>query len=221
MIRNEKLENKIDDLISEVSKYDPESFAGFFAYFIKRRPEDGDDIELNKFKSKLKDFLYLIALNVFAEKRGTESFEFNPKILGALADKVNEIRSHYHIQKFEEYTEEAAIHEMAFRNYFDNGVLSYVEQDLEKIRTVFLPFEDKIIEAFGLDVDFLIEAYKATELVTKIRFDQVMEFTHTQEFNEFHKTIHSKQALFSEAINQLPEKSVMRCFHFMLKLMPI
>lgn len=206
MIRNEKLENKIDDLISEVSKYDPESFAGFFAYFIKRRPEDGDDIELNKFKSKLKDFLYLIALNVFAEKRGTESFEFNPKILGALADKVNEIRSHYHIQKFEEYTEEAAIHEMAFRNYFDNGVLSYVEQDLEKIRTVFLPFEDKIIEAFGLDVDFLIEAYKATELVTKIRFDQVMEFTHTQEFNEFHKTIHSKQALFSEAINQLPEK---------------
>ncbi len=206
MIKNEKLENKIDELISEVSKYDPESFAGFFAYFIKRRPEDGDDIELNKFKSKLKDFLYLIALNAFAEKRGTESFEFNPKNLGELADKVNEIRSHYHIQKFEDYTEDAAIHEMAFRNYFDNGVLSYVEQDLEKIRTVFQPFEDKIIDAFGLDVDFLIEVYKVTELVTKIRFNQVMEFTHTQEFNEFHNKIHSNQASLSDAINQLPEE---------------
>ncbi len=93
---------------------------------------------------------------------------------------------------------------MAFRNYFDNGVLSYVEQDLEKIRTVFHPFENNLIEAFGFDVDFLIEFYKATELISKIRFEQVMEFTHTKEFNEFHEKLHSKQINFSEGVNQLP-----------------
>ena len=206
MGKNEKLENTIDELIRKVSIYEPESFAGFFAYFIKRRPKDIVDIELNKFKSKQKDFFYLIALNVFAEHRGNELFDFSPAAINELADLVNEIRSHYHIQKFEDYTENAAIHEMAFRNYFDNGVLSYVEQDLEKIRNVLMPFENKLIDAFGLDVDFLIEVYKATELVTKIRFDQVMEFTHTKEFNEFHAKFHSKQITFSEGIDELPEE---------------
>lgn len=206
MGKNEKLENAIDELIRKVSKYEAESFAGFFAYFIKRRPEDIVDVELNKFKSKLKDFFYLIALNAFAENKGNELFDFSPAAISKLADSVNEIRSHYHVQKFEDYSMETVIHEMAFRNYFDNGVLSYVEQDLEKIRTVFEPFEDKLVEAFGLDVDFLIEVYKATELVTKIRFDQVMEFTHTKEFNEFHKKFHSKEITFSAGVNQLPEK---------------
>ena len=206
MGRNVKLENAIDKLIRKVSKYEPESFAGIFAYFIKRRPKDIVDIELNKFKSKLKDFFYLIALNAFTENKGCEPFDFSPATISELADLVNEIRSCYHIQKFEDYTENAAIHEMAFRNYFDNGVLSYVEQDLEKIRNVLVPFENKLIDAFGLDVDFLIEVYKATELVTKIRFDQVMEFTHTKEFNEFHAKFHSKQITFSEGIDELPEE---------------
>lgn len=206
MAKNEKLENAIDKLIRKVSTFEPESFAGFFAYLIKRRPKDFIDIELNKFESKLKDFFYLIALNAFAENRGCEPFEFSPATIGELADLVNEIRSYYHVQNFEDYTEDAAIHEMAFRNHFDNGVLSYVEQDLEKIRTVFQPFEEKISEAFGFDIDFLIEVYKATELVTKIRFDQVIEFTHTKEFNEFHAKFHSKQITFSEGIDQLPEE---------------
>jgi hypothetical protein len=206
MGKNEELENAIDKLIRKVSTYEPESFAGFFAYFIKRRPEDIVDIEINKFKSKLKDFFYLIALNSFAESKGSEPFDFSPAVISELADLVNEIRSHYHIQKFEDYTDDGAIHEMAFRNYFDNGVLSYVEQDLEKIRTVFQPFEEKLNEAFGLDVDFLIEVCKATELVTKIRFDQVMEFTHTKEFKEFHEKFHSKQITFSEGVSQLPDE---------------
>jgi hypothetical protein len=203
---NTTIEVKIENLKKFVAIYDTESFAGFFAYFIKERPNDIVDIELNKFQSKLKDFFYLIALNAFAETKGTEPFDFNPKIIGELADMLNDIRSHYYVEKFVDYTMDAAIHEMAFRNYFDNGVLSYVEQDLEKIRTVFQPFEDKLIETFGLDVDFLIEAYKATELITKIRFEQVMEFTHTKEFNEFQEKIHSKQITFAEGIDQLPEK---------------
>lgn len=201
-----EIEKKIGELQLLVSKYDTESFAGFFAYFIKRRPEDIVDVELNKFKSKLKDFFYLIALNVFAEDKGNEPFEFSPTTISDLADLVNEIRGHYHVQKFEDYSMETVIHEMAFRNYFDNGVLSYVEQDLEKIRTVFHPFEDKLVQDFGLDVNFLIEVYKATELVTKIRFDQVMEFTHSKEFNEFHQKFHSKEITFTEGVNELSEE---------------
>lgn len=101
---------------------------------------------------------------------------------------------------------ESVIHEMAFRNHFDNGVLSYIEQDLEKIRTVFTPFENIIAEEFGFDVDFLIEVYKATEMTTKIRFGYVMEFANSAEFQDVQKKIVAKQITMTEAIDLLPEK---------------
>jgi hypothetical protein len=55
-------------------------------------------------------------------------------------------------------------------------------------------------------VDFLIEVYKATELITKIRFDQIMAFTHSKEYKEFYEKVHSKEITFSEGIDQLPEE---------------
>src|SRR5690606_32092432 len=103
------------------------------------------------------DFLYLIALNIFSSKNGTKKIEFPENELELIADKLNEIKSLIYPQNSTEYSKESAIHEMAVRNHFDNGVLSYVEQDLEKLRRIFTPFEDKIITDFGLDIDFLIE----------------------------------------------------------------
>ena len=49
----EIIENKITELVAEVSKFNTESLAGFFAYFIKRHPNSIVDIELKKFDSKL------------------------------------------------------------------------------------------------------------------------------------------------------------------------
>ena len=63
------IEKKIDELKEIVSKYDTESFAGFFSFFMKRHPDPAADIDLNKFGSKLKDFLYLIGLNVFSNQK--------------------------------------------------------------------------------------------------------------------------------------------------------
>ncbi len=199
------IEEKIAELKEMTSLYDTESFAGFFAYFIKRRPQDIVDIELNKFDSKLKDFFYLIALNAFSEKKGTKEFEFSPTLIGEFADKLNKIKDEYRVEKFLDFNKDSVIHEMAFRNHFDNGVLSYVEQDLEKIRTVLSPFDDLITEAFGLDADFLIEFYKATELISKIRFDQIFAFSHTKEFINVHKKIDANKLSFSEGFDLLPE----------------
>ena len=83
-------EDKIDELQDLVSKYETESFVGFFAFFIQRHPDPAEQIELNKFGSKLKDFLYLIALNAFSSKKGTIKFDFLSDDLGVMADKLNE-----------------------------------------------------------------------------------------------------------------------------------
>jgi len=206
------IENRIDELQELVSKYDTESFAGFFAFLIKRHPDPAAQTDLNKFESKLKDFLYLIGLNAFSNKRGTEKFEFPQNNLRELADKLNDIKGYNNPKKISDYTKEFIIHEMAVRNHFDNGVLSYVEQDLEKIRRVFTPFEDKIIQEFGLDINFLIEICKKIELISMIRRKQTMEFMHTDEFLEFSERVQSKEMRFSEAFDLMPE-NIQESFH--------
>lgn len=199
------IENQINELQKLVSKYETESFAGFFAYFIKTPPKPELEIDLNKFGSRLKDFFYLIALNAFSNKVGTEKFSFLNAELGIIADKLYKIKEFYFPKNISDYSKDSVIHEMAFRNHFDNGVLSYIEQDIEKIRRIFLPFEDKIVHDFGLDISFLIEVCKEIELISLMKSKQSMSFMQTIEFNKFYKRIHSKEMSYSEAIELLPE----------------
>ncbi|EOZ96482.1 TonB-dependent receptor [Indibacter alkaliphilus LW1] len=206
------IEQKIDELQQLVSNYDIESFAGQLAYFIKNRPDPFAEIDLNKFESKLKDFLYLIALNVFSEKRGTEKFEIPFDGLGIVANKLNEIKGFNRVEKVVDYTTESIIHELAFRNHFDNGALSYVEQDLERLKSVYAPFEDKIVQDFGFDVGFLIDVCKEIELISMIRFKSLTEFSHAKEYSDFYDRIKNKGMAFTESFELLPE-DVQEAFH--------
>lgn len=201
------VEKKIDELQKLVSKYDTESFAGFFSFFMKRHPAPAADIDLNKFGSKLKDFLYLIALNVFSNQKGTEKLEFSNRDIGRFADKLNQIKDFYYPKKLSDYNEDNILHEMALRNHFDNGVLSYVEQDIEKLRRVFTPFEEKIIEDFGLDVNFLIEIGKEIELISMIRAKKQMSFMHSKQFADFNDKIQTKKESFSKSFDLLSEET--------------
>ncbi len=201
------VEKKIDELQKLVSKYDTESFAGFFSFFMKRHPAPAADIDLNKFGSKLKDFLYLIALNVFSNQKGTEKLEFSNRDIGRFADKLNQIKDFYYPKKLSDYNEENILHEMALRNHFDNGVLSYVEQDIEKLRRVFTPFEEIIIEDFGFDINFLIEIGKEIELISMIRAKKQMSFMHSKEFADFNNKIQSKKESFSKSFDLLSEEN--------------
>ncbi len=49
------------------------------------------------------------------------------------------------------------IHEMAFKDYFQNGVLNYREQELNKVIRLFHPYQDKIKERLGIDLRTLID----------------------------------------------------------------
>ncbi|QIE58642.1 hypothetical protein G5B37_03420 [Rasiella rasia] len=212
------LENKIEELKEIVSKYDLESFAGFFAFFLKKRPDSSSEIKLNKFKSKFKDFFYLIALHAFSDnKKGDEIFELSEKLIGELAERVNAIKDYNLEESSSDYTLESVIHEMAYRSHFDNGVLSYVEQDLERIKTIFHPFEKKINDDFGLDIHFLVEIYKHIELISINRFNEVTEFLQTKEFIEFNRRTQEKEISFSEAFILLPKKTQESFSSFQLK----
>ena len=68
---------KVNELRDIVSQYETESFAGFFGYFISRRHGELENIELNKFYSKLKDFSYLRGLNALSQKKGDKKYDLN------------------------------------------------------------------------------------------------------------------------------------------------
>jgi len=205
-------ESNIDELQELVSKYDTASFAGFFSFFIKQKIDTDVNTDINKFESKLKDFLYLIALNVFSSKKGTEKFEFPAHDLSLMADKLNQIKYFNYPQNSNQYPDNVVIHEMALRNHFDNGVLSYVEQDFEKLRRVFSPFEAKIINDFGLDIEFIIQICKEIELISIIRAKQYMGFMNSKEFFDFNKRIQTGKMNFSESFDLLPEE-IQEAFH--------
>lgn len=186
-----------------VSQYSTESFAGFFAYFIRQESPFGEGGGINQFKSRLKDLTYLIALNAFSENKGYEIFKLDNKLVEKLAKDVEEIKTAY--EGVQEYSVNYLLHTMAFQNYFHNGTLSYINQDLEKIRRVFSPYDAAIEEHFGINVDTAIEIYKHTELIFKIRFESVMAYAKTKEFEQFLKDINSKKYSFEEGLEKLPQ----------------
>lgn len=187
-----------------VSNFSTESFAGFFAYFIRQRSPIEEERTIDQFKSKLKDLFYLIALNVFSEKRGNEIFELDDTLINKLAKEVAIIKAEY--EGVEEYTLNYILHTMAFQNYFHNGTLSYVQQDIEKIRRVFSPFDVAIEENFGFDVETAIEIYKHTELIFKIRFESMTAYSKTIEFEQFLEDLNDKKYSFEEGFKKLPQE---------------
>jgi len=184
------IEKKIDELQEIVSKYDTESFAGFFSFFMKRHPDPAADIDLNKFGSKLKDFLYLIGLNVFSNQKGSEKLKFSNRDIGRLADKLNQIKDFYYPKKISDYNHESILHEMALRNH-----------------QVFTPFEEIIIEDFGFDINFLIEIGKEIELISMIKAKKQMSFMHSKEFVDFNNKIQFKKESFSRSFGLLSEEN--------------
>lgn len=197
---------KCEELKSIVEKYDTESFAGFFAYFLRQGVPPGVQNKLSNFESRLKDFLYLIALNSFSENRGQQKFDLDENILQELASRVAEIKAAYHPTRFDMYSMDAILHEMAFQNYFHNGTLSYIEQDLEKIRRIFMPFNDAIQAHFGIDVETVIEIYKYTELIFKIRMKHLTDYARTEGFIHFQQELNNGRCSFNEGFEKLPEK---------------
>jgi hypothetical protein len=139
-----------------------------------------------KIKSKLKDSLYLIALRLSTDK-GSIDFKFNEetkKDLIRVADIINEIVNYFlasnytekYLHKDSQVKYDLFIHETTFKNYFQNGVLNFVEQEINHIINMFSPYDKKIREKTGLDLYTFIDFYYLSEKVYKEKVYDLQSF---------------------------------------------
>ncbi len=210
-----EIDKKIKELSlqlkKEVSEYELESFAGFFTYSIKYPSKDDKQV-LNKFQSRLKDFLYLIALNATSELRGNKLMVFNDPNIQRWANILDEIKKLYQknvlgdLAEFDNSLEnkKRIIQYFSFHTYFENGTLSYMEQDLDHLDRVFTPYDDYLINDFGIEIEFLINLYRFSELVSNEKYKRSKAYEKTPEFLAFLKAF--KGDNWDECVEKLPNQ---------------
>jgi hypothetical protein len=219
------IEEKSLELKKIISEYDKEQFVGFFSYYIRQQPDTELIEELQLFKSKLKDFQYLIALRFFDKTIGKKNFPPQNSILKELAERIDELKNAYILNDFSvetffqdiSYQEISVIHEFTFNNYFHNGSLSYVEQDIDLFEKMFKSYESIIVQNFDLDIDFLIDLYKFTEKHFKQQFSEHMQFTWDKEFIGIKEKAKLDSETFNQHIENLPEEVKIKFINFIDK----
>ena len=212
-IRQKSLE--IQEIISIYTK---ESFVCFFADFIRHHPERNHFCFSNKLKSKLKDSIFLIMLRLSSPINGEEVLLFSEKVdrnLQKVADILLQMVDFYlgdiYSKDFDEIKNErhkTLVHEMAFKDYFQNGVLNYREQELNKVIRLFHPYQDKIKERLGIEFRSLIDICQYSEDDYVKKSIRSKSFIFKKEFSKFVKKSFIGTKLNKEFSNEffhLPE----------------
>lgn len=213
------LEEKSLEIQSLISRYTKESFVCFFADFIRHHPERVNIGFSEKLKSKYKDSLYLIMLRLSSDEVGVESLTYsfeNDKILQEVAGILLEIVTLYLSENYvddyfsvKDERQKLLIHEMVFKDYFQNGVLNYKEQEINNIVRLFKPYQDKIRERLGVSLKALINLCDYSEVHYRKKSEKIKSFILDQRFHQL-ASDSSKGLIqgeeFSNRMLELPER---------------
>ena len=212
-MRKIDIKQKSLEIQNIISRYTKESFVCFFADFIRHYPERNQLGFSLKLKSKLRDSLYLIMLRLSSSNKGEEIMIISAEVdknLSRVADLLLLIDNFYlgdiYSKDFDDIKNErhkALIHEMAFKDYFQNGILNYREQELNKIIRLFNPYQDKIKDKLGIEFKTLIEICQYSERDYIKKSIQYKSFAFKKEFAEFVRSTSDKSKP-TRAISSLP-----------------
>lgn len=211
------LEEKSKEIQKLISRYTKESFVCFFADFIRNNHERANIGFQTKLKSKLKDSFYLIILRLSSPIEGNEELRYSEesnsileKVADILLDIVNFYLADNYSENFEEIYDEdkrLLIHELAFRDFFQNGVLNYWEQELNKAIRMFEPYKTKIKERLDIEFKTLVDLCVYSEYIYKQKAISAKSFMFDKRFWDFVERTNSRETPEEkvEEISSLPE----------------
>jgi len=214
-----------------ISRYTKESFICFFADFIRHHPERDNMGFAKKLKSKLKDSLYLIILRLSTSIEGSEELYYskeNDTVLQKVADILLEIVNFYLYENYSDgifnsisdKRKQLIVHEMAFKNYFQNGILNYREQEINKLIRLFNPYQDKIKTRLGIDFKILIELCKYSESIYNKKSNKSKSFLLDKNFEKLTRLSANgliEDHKFEERFSELPSDTLENFYDFVKK----
>lgn len=192
-----------------VSKYETTSFVGFFAAYIRlSKNSDGPPIV---FTSNLKDVLYLIGLKLSCDESGKKPFYYDEKQLRTFASKIDRIKLAYSKNIVESASRENAfwtkgiLSENAFSDYFHNGKLTYIQQDISRFEKVFKPFEEEIIRKLGFGPTFMVHFFYLLQELMVENERHISKINNSDEIQEVIRKHIDKADDLEEYLKSLPE----------------
>ncbi len=214
------IEKKSKEIQRIISRYTKTSFVCFFADFIRHHPERSNTGFSSEFKSKLKDSLYLIMLRLSSKEEGTEELFYsqeNDQVLGQVAKTLLEIINFYlgnknleSLVEIEDDRRKTLVHELVFKDYFQNGVINYIEQEYNKVIRLFKPYKNIIKERLGIQLDTLLDICYYSEKLYREKSTKSKSFI----LNNDLKSLMTKLAQgqienesFQEELSKLPEET--------------
>jgi hypothetical protein len=151
-----------------VSKYDSNSFVGDISQLLTLiEPPRMPIYPFQGLDSPFRQLTYLISLNISSNnnlvtKQSVESDEEWKEIV----EQIIRVRAGYYDELLPAENEDdeqfAKVYQVSmpvFNNYFDTGNLNFEEQEIEKIESIFKPFNDIVLNESGLNIDDFVKIY--------------------------------------------------------------
>lgn len=175
------LSKKLKNLIS---KYEHKSFIAHWSFLSNMHYRNKDDGK-TELISPVRQLMYLISLYHSTEFGGNEYFEAYGKEYDEIILLLNQIEKTYAVKPDSAYmqNQETAnklfISNSTFLNYYLNAPLSYIEQDIERIRRTFMHFESFIQSECGLVIEDFLSFYI---LISNLEIERYNNYyDHTEE----------------------------------------
>jgi len=194
---------KSKELKEYVSQFETTMFLGDISALIKfigYRPIES----LENLSSPSRQLFYIAALNVSSPNDGEnhlkthysdDEFDHIKKLLNEIEDGYNQLFYPKPGDNIDEaWVMRREIAMPSFLMYFNQGLLNYEEQIIERVIKYFTPFNDKIKEQFGLEVSDFVEIYNFIDsLPNKYLIDNVNRKDGQQTWKEFCEEMKEKE----------------------------
>lgn len=168
-----------NELKSIIRKYDHRNFTAHIAYLANHHVRQATG--QIKLRSPVRQLMYLISLYHATEIGGTALYAAGTDDHRKIIRLLNEIEKGYSYEserhKKGGLSQEAfnymLITKGTFLNYYLNATLSYVEQDIERIKLTFQHHKDYILSETGLELNDYIDFYI---LLTDMELERVKSY---------------------------------------------
>lgn len=175
------LSTELKNLIRE---YDHRTFLAHGSFYSNMHHRI-NNYSKNELLSPIRQLTYLISLFYSTDFGGKKYFEAYGEDYERIVDLLNDIEKEYSfdLNKFKDNgfnkddAEKVFISNSTFLNFYLNAPLTYIEQDIEKIRKTFAHFEPYIKEQCGLNIeDFINFSIDLSNLETE-RYEKYYDRT--------------------------------------------